>query len=55
VPRVTIRSAIFLPGDAFARTVEAVLPGVLPWGGFLAVLLRKPDHGKMIGDVMLHL
>jgi SAM-dependent methyltransferase len=55
VPRVTIRSAIFLPGGAFARTVEAVLPGVLPWGGFLAVLLRKPDHGKMIGDVMLHL
>jgi SAM-dependent methyltransferase len=54
--RITMRSAIFLPGGgACVRTVEAVLPGVLPWGGFLAVLLRKPDHGKMIGDVMLHL
>jgi hypothetical protein len=28
--------------------------GYRPWGGFPAVLLRKPDHGKMIGDVMLH-
>jgi SAM-dependent methyltransferase len=44
-PRVTMRSAIFLPGGgALARAVEAALPGVLPWGGFLAVLLRKPDH-----------
>jgi SAM-dependent methyltransferase len=44
-PRVTMRSAIFLPGGGvLARAVEAALPGVLPWGGFLAVLLRKPDH-----------
>ena len=44
-PRITRRSAIFLPGGgALTRAVEAALPGVLPWGGFLAVLLRKPDH-----------
>jgi hypothetical protein len=29
-----------------ARTVQAVLPGVLHWGGFLAVLLRKPDTAR---------
>lgn len=45
VPQITVRSAIFLPsGGALARVAEATLPGVLPWGGFLAVLLRKPDH-----------
>ncbi|MCR4347784.1 MAG: class I SAM-dependent methyltransferase [Sulfuricaulis sp.] len=44
-PRITVRSAIFLPGGgAFAHVAEAVLPDVLPWGGFLAVILRKPDH-----------
>ncbi len=44
-PRITVRSAIFLPGGGtFARAAEAVLPGVLPWGGFLAVLLCQPDH-----------
>lgn len=54
-PQIKTRSAIFLPsGGALARVAEAVLPGVLPWGGFLVVLMRKPDHGKMIGDVMLH-
>jgi len=41
-PRVTIRSAIFLPGGAFARAAEAVLSGTLAWGAFLAVVLRKP-------------
>jgi len=46
-PHVTIRSAIFLPGGgAFARATEAVLPGTLPWGAFLAVVLRKPDATK---------
>jgi ubiquinone/menaquinone biosynthesis C-methylase UbiE len=46
-PRITMRSAIFLPsGGVWARTVEAALPGVLPWGGFLAVLLRKPEERK---------
>lgn len=41
VPRVTMRSAIFLPsGGALARAAETMLPGMLPWGGFLAVLLR---------------
>ncbi|OGI52405.1 MAG: hypothetical protein A2W42_00680 [Candidatus Muproteobacteria bacterium RIFCSPHIGHO2_01_60_12] len=44
-PRIMMRSAIFLPGsDAVARVAEAMLPDVLPWGGFLAVLLRQPDH-----------
>lgn len=44
-PQITVRSAIFLPsGGVFARAVEAVLPGTLPWGGFLAILLCQPDH-----------
>ena len=39
-PRVTVRSAIFIPGGgAFAHAAECVLPGVLPWGAFLAVRL----------------
>lgn len=43
-PLITVRSAIFLPGGgAFARAAETALPGVLPWGAFLAVVLRKPD------------
>lgn len=48
-PRVTARSAIFMPGGrAFARAAEAVLPSMLPWGAFLAVVLRKSDHGEVI-------
>ncbi len=44
VPQVTIRSAVFFPGGGiFARAAEAVLPGVLPWGAFLAVVLRRPQ------------
>ena len=50
-PRVTARSAVFMPGGgAFARAAEAVLPSVLPWGAFLAVVLRKSDHGEMISE-----
>jgi SAM-dependent methyltransferase len=42
-PRITVRSAIFLPdGGVIAQAAEMILPGVLPWGAFLAVLLRKP-------------
>lgn len=42
-PPVTMRSAIFLPGGGeFARAAETALPGILPWGAFLVVLLRKP-------------
>ncbi|MAT66038.1 MAG: methyltransferase type 11 [Gammaproteobacteria bacterium] len=38
------RTAIFFPdGGAPARLVEAVLPGWLPWGGFLGVVLRRGD------------
>lgn len=37
-----VRSAIFLPrGDRLARWSEQWLPAVLPWGGFLAVGMRK--------------
>ena len=43
-PQITMRSAVFLPGGgAFARAAECVLPGVLPWGAFLAVILHKSD------------
>ena len=50
-PRIMSRSAIFMPGGgAFARAAEAVLPSVLPWGAFLAVVLRKSDHGEMIPE-----
>ncbi|RRQ22392.1 class I SAM-dependent methyltransferase [Thiohalobacter thiocyanaticus] len=39
------RTAIFLPGGGLpARLAEALLPGGLPWGGFLAVCLRR-DNG----------
>lgn len=42
-PRLSMRSAIFLPGGgAVARAAESLLPATLPWGGFLAVCLRRP-------------
>ncbi len=44
-PQITMRSAVFLPGGgAFAHAAERILPGVLPWGAFLAVRLRKPGR-----------
>ena len=50
-PRIMSRSAIFMPGGgAFARATEAVLPSVLPWGAFLAVVLRKSDYGEVISE-----
>ena len=50
-PQVTVRSAIFMPeGGAFARAAEAVFPSVLPWGAFLAVVLRKPEHSELISE-----
>lgn len=40
---VTIRSAIVLPsGNAIARGIESLWPSQLLWGGFLAVVMRKP-------------
>jgi hypothetical protein len=46
-PRLTMRSTRALPGgSALARAAEAALPGVLPWGTFLAVVLRKPGHDE---------
>ena len=48
-PQIAVSSAIFMPGGgAFARAAEAVLPGVLPWGAFLAVVLHKPEHSELI-------
>jgi SAM-dependent methyltransferase len=39
---VRIRTALFLPSARpVARAVEPLVPGVLPWGGFLAVYLRR--------------
>jgi SAM-dependent methyltransferase len=44
---ITVRSAIFFPqGNRMARICERWLPGILPWGGFLAVGLRK--HGSQV-------
>jgi SAM-dependent methyltransferase len=40
--QIVLRSAIFLPqGTVIARWSEQWLPGMLPWGSFLAVGLRK--------------
>ncbi len=48
-PGITVRSALFFhSGGIFARAAEAILPGVLPWGAFLAVLLCKPDRNETI-------
>ncbi|MEN8108618.1 MAG: class I SAM-dependent methyltransferase [Pseudomonadota bacterium] len=39
---IVLRSAVFLPqGNRIAQWGEQWLPGALPWGGFLAVGLRK--------------
>ena len=39
---IGLRSAVFLPqGTRIAQWSEQCLPGTLPWGGFLAVGLRK--------------
>ncbi len=44
-PRLSVRSAVFVPsGGALARGIERLLPARLPWGGFLAVRLDKPDR-----------
>jgi SAM-dependent methyltransferase len=42
-PNVTSRTAVWLPGGGrLARIMESLLPGNLPWGGFLAIGLLKP-------------
>lgn len=48
------RTAIFFPsGEPLARLMEVLLPGFLPWGGFLAVCLHKthvaPDRRTQNG------
>lgn len=41
-PRITMRTAVFLSsGGLIARVAEKILPNYLPWGGFLAIALRK--------------
>jgi ubiquinone/menaquinone biosynthesis C-methylase UbiE len=41
-PQVTVRTAIFFSnGGKIARVAEQILPNYLPWGGFLAIALRK--------------
>lgn len=40
--RVTYRTGIFFPdAGPVARLAEKILPGIVPWGGFLAVYLSK--------------
>lgn len=39
---VRMRSAIYLPsGSITARTVEHLLPGIVPWGGFMVLAGEK--------------
>ncbi|UCE89988.1 MAG: class I SAM-dependent methyltransferase [Pseudomonadota bacterium] len=46
---VTHRTAIFLPsGGGYARSLERGLPGVFPWGGFLAVYMAKGVQGAVM-------
>jgi SAM-dependent methyltransferase len=41
-PQISVRSAVFVPGGGpGARVVESLIPGTLPWGGFLALCLHK--------------
>jgi ubiquinone/menaquinone biosynthesis C-methylase UbiE len=43
-PRVSFATGVFLPdGGWLARSFEAWLPAAVPWGGFLAVALHRPD------------
>lgn len=47
VSNVRRRSAIYLPsGSTTARTVERLLPGIVPWGGFM-VLSGDKNRPKM--------
>lgn len=42
-PRIDLRSVVFVPtGGCAARRIEPLIPDTLPWGGFLALCLRKP-------------
>ena len=47
VGETAIRSAVFVPsGSGFARAAELLLPGRLPWGGFIAVAgTSRPTQG----------
>lgn len=46
-PTVIVRSAVFSPGGGIlARGLEHLVPGCLPFGGFLAIALAQGDpHG----------
>ncbi len=42
-PKASIGTAVWLPGGGrLAKRLESLLPARLPWGGFLAIGLRKP-------------
>lgn len=42
-PKVSIGTAVWLPGGGrLAKRLESLLPARLPWGGFLAIGLKKP-------------
>ncbi len=51
VGNIRWRSAIYLPfGSATARVVEHLLPGCLPWGGFMVLSGEKKQlqHGDLV-------
>ena len=51
-PTVTVRSAVFGPGGGrLARGLEQLLPGRLPFGGFLAIALARADPLIRLGGV----
>lgn len=51
-PSVVARSAIFVPSAGpLARRLERLAPASLPFGGFLAVCLRKPEPVAELGRV----
>lgn len=43
-PRIQSASSVFLPdAGRLAQRIERLLPVTVPWGGFLAVALHRPD------------
>ncbi|MDT8405102.1 class I SAM-dependent methyltransferase [Sulfuriflexus sp.] len=49
---IRFNSAIFFPtGGPLARVMESLLPGGLPWGGFLAVYLDKRMRDASVHNI----
>lgn len=43
-PRMSFATGVFLPGAGrLAQRIEPWVPATIPWGGFLAVALHRPD------------